>query len=128
MALLPWLLVLRVLGYADPSWRLPMIGLAATAAGVSHVLIAASHGWRVSAGFGWITLLLLSAVPWPSVVEQQIVVKLTDAVIHTVTEIFQVFGRPVEMAGDRLHLHEMTVEVTDGCSGVRSFQSFVMAT
>jgi exosortase/archaeosortase family protein len=34
----------------------------------------------------------------------------------------------VVVMGDRLRLHELTVEVTDGCSGVRSFQSFVMAT
>jgi len=126
--LVPWLLVLRVLGHADPSWRLPMILLAVTAAVVSHGWIAACHGWRASAGFGWITLLLLSAVPWPTVIERQIIVNLTEAVIQTVTEVFHVAGRPVEMTGDRLHLHDMTVEVTDGCSGVRSFQSFVMAT
>ena len=34
----------------------------------------------------------------------------------------------VVVMGDRLRLHQLTVEVTDGCSGVRSFQSFVMAT
>jgi len=128
VALLPWLLLLRVLGHADPSWRMPMILLAATASAVSHGLICFSHGWRVSAGFGWITLLLLSAVPWPTVVETHLVEKLTGAVIQTVTEIFHIAGRPVEMRGDRLYLHDMMVEVTDGCSGVRSFQSFVMAT
>ena len=128
VVLLPWFLVLRVLGHADPSWRMPMILLAATAAVVSHGLIAASHGWRVSAGFVWLTLLLLSAVPWPSFIEANLVERLTRGVIHTVTEIFHIAGRPVEMRGDRLYLHDMMVEVTDGCSGVRSFQSFVMAT
>jgi exosortase len=128
VVLVPWLLGLRVLGHADPSWRMPMILLAATAAVVSHGLLAASHGWRVSAGFGWLTLLMLSAVPWPSFIEANLVEKLTRAVIHTVTEIFHITGRPVEMRGDRLYLHDMMVEVTDGCSGVRSFQSFVMAT
>jgi exosortase/archaeosortase family protein len=62
------------------------------------------------------------------VVEQRIVENLTDGVIHAVAEWFQISGRPVEIVGDRLCLHELTVEVTDGCSGVRSFQSFVMAT
>jgi exosortase len=128
VVLLPWLLVLRVLGHADPSWRLPMGLLGLTAALASHALIATAHGWRVSAGFGWITLLALSAIPWPSVVESRIVEQLTDAVIRAVVEWFQISGRPVEMLGDRLRLHEVTVEVTDGCSGVRSFQSFVMAT
>ena len=126
--LLPWILVLRVLGYADPSWRLPIALLGATAALASHGLIAASRGWRISAGFLWITLLWMSALPWPSVVESGIVRHLTDAVVVAVAELFQILGKPVEVLGDRLRLHALTVEVTDGCSGVRSFQSFVMAT
>jgi len=126
--LLPWILVLRVLGYADPSWRLPMVLLGLTAAGASHLLLAVSRGWRVSAGFLWITLLLLSALPWPTVVETEIVHHLTQGVVTAVADVFEMLGKPVEVLGDRLRLYDMTVEVTDGCSGVRSFQSFVMAT
>jgi exosortase len=128
LLLVPWFLALRILGHADPSWRMPMGLLAMTAALAGHGLMAAARGWRISAGFVWITLLALSAIPWPSVVEQRIVENLTDGVVHAVAEWFQISGRPVEIIGDRLRLHELTVEVTDGCSGVRSFQSFVMAT
>ena len=116
--LLPWILVRR----------LPTILLGLTAAGVSHGLLATSRGWRVSAGFGWITLLWLSALPWPSVAERWIVHHLTQWVVASVAGIFQTCGRPVAILGDRLCLYDVTVEVTDGCSGVRSFQSFVMAT
>ncbi len=126
--LVPWFLVLRVLGYADPSWRMPIGLLGVTAAVCGHWLIGVTRGWRASAGFAWITLLWMSALPWPSVVESGIVRHLTDWVVATVAEVFQILGKPVEIVGDRLRLHELTVEVTDGCSGVRSFQSFVMAT
>lgn len=126
--LLPWLTALRILGHADPSWRMPMVLLGITALVGSHWLIGVSRGWRVSASFSWITLLWLSALPWPSVVENRIVTGLTDQVVAVVAEVFQILGKPVEVLGDRLRLHETTVEVTDGCSGVRSFQSFVMAT
>jgi exosortase len=126
--LLPWILVLRVLGYADPVWRLPTFLLGLTATLASHSLIAATRGGRTSAGFVWITLLLVSALPWPTVLETGIVHHLTQWVVTAVAEIFQILGKPVEVMGDRLRLHGLTVEVTDGCSGVRSFQSFVMAT
>ncbi len=126
--LVPWFLVLRVLGYVDPGWRMPTGLLALTAATFSHLLIGVSRGWKSSLGYAWITLLLMSAVPWPSSVEQGIIRQLTDSVIATVAEIFHNLGKPVEILGDRLRLYETTVEVTDGCSGVRSFQSFVMAT
>jgi len=126
--LLPWTLGLRVLGWADPSWRLPIALLGVTAAVVGHGLMVVSSGWRVSAGFIWITLLWISALPWPSSVETAIVHSLTQGVVTAVSEVFQLFGKPVEVIGDRLRLNDLTVEVTDGCSGVRSFQSFVMAT
>ena len=126
--LLPWILVLRVLGYADPNWRLPIGLLGMTAVIASHGLIAATRGGRASAGFVWITMLWLSAVPWPTVVETRIVHHLTQGVVTAVAEVFQLLGKPVAVVGDRLRLHDLTVEVTDGCSGVRSFQSFVMAT
>jgi exosortase/archaeosortase family protein len=126
--LLPWFTILRILGHADPSWRLPMGLLGMTAVFGSHFLIGMTRGWRASASFLWISLLWLSALPWPSVVEGRIVAGLTDSVVAVVAEVFQILGKPVEVIGDRLQLHATTVEVTDGCSGVRSFQSFVMAT
>ncbi len=126
--LVPWFTGLRILGHADPSWRLPMGLLGLTAATAGHAWIGATRGWRVSAGFLWITLLCLAALPWPSVVESGIVRNLTQGVTAVTAEIFQWLGKPVEVRGDRLVLNGLTVEVTDGCSGVRSFQSFVMAT
>lgn len=127
LLLLPVLLVLRILNHADPSWRLPVVLLGLTAAAASHLVLAATRGWSVSARFGLITILLLSAMPWPSVVERTIVHSLTAGVVAVVAEMFQILGQPVQVMGDRLRLYDVTVEVADGCSGVRSFQSFLMA-
>ena len=126
--LVPWILVLRILGHTDLFWRLPIGLLGMTAVVASHGLIAATRGGRAAAGFAWISLLWLSALPWPSVVEVGIVHHLTRWVVAAAAETFQLFGKPVEVVGDRLRLHGLTVEVTDGCSGVRSLQGFVMAT
>lgn len=128
VVLIPWVLILRVLGYTDPAWRMPIGLLGLTAAIVSHYLIGLSRGWKFSLECSWITLFLLSAVPWPTFIENGLVRELTEMVTNFVAETFQFLGKPVEIVGDRLRLHETTVEVTDGCSGVRSFQSFVMAT
>lgn len=128
LVLIPWLLLLRVLGYVDPSWRLPTTLLGLTALVTGHALIGASRGIKASRSFLWISLLCLSAMPWPTAWEIRLVHGLTQSVISTVVEVFQLLGRPVFAMGDRLQLHDLTVEVTDGCSGIRSFQSFVMAT
>lgn len=128
MLLMPWIIILRVLSHADPSWRLPVGLLGGTALAYGHLLLAYCYGWRTSARYVWISLLLASAIPWPSLVEKTMVRELTGAVVQSVSEVFQLLGKPVEVLGDRLQLHDVTVEVTDGCSGVRSFQSFLMAT
>lgn len=99
-----------------------------TAVVVGHSLLAAARGCRDSAKYLWITLFLMSALPWPSVVESGMIHWLTGKVVESTAVVFQLFGRPVEVIGDQLRLHDVTVEVTDGCSGVRSFQSFFMAT
>lgn len=127
LLLFPWILLLRILGHTDPSWRLPIGVLGMTAAICGHLVIGMTRGWRFSAGYLWITLLWLSALPWLFAVESGIIHHLTQGVIAAAAELFQLFGTPVEVVGDQLILHDMTVEVTDGCSGVRSFQSFVMA-
>jgi exosortase len=128
VGLVPWFLMLRVLGHVDPSWRLPMGVAGVTAVCASHGLIFLTRGGSVSRAYLWITLLCLSALPWPTVVETGFVHQLTQGVITAVVEVFHLIGKPVEAMGDRLRLHDITVEVTDGCSGIRSFQSFVMAT
>lgn len=126
--LVPWLLALRILCYTDPGWRLPMALLGITAALLGHYALARLTTWKISISFTCITLLWMSALPWPVSVERSIVNQLTDAIVTASAEIFQLLGTPVEVMGDRLRLHELTVEVTDGCSGIRSFQSFIMAT
>ena len=126
--LLPWILLLRVLCHVDPSWRLPVGLLALTAAGMGHWILARVRGAAYSRAFWKITLLLLSAIPWPSAVESKLVHGLTDQVVGAAAELFRLVGQPVEVLGERMTLNGMVVEVTDGCSGVRSFQSFLMAT
>ncbi len=126
--LVPWFTGLRILGHADPAWRLPMGLLGLTAAAASFVWLGLTRGWHTPAGYLWIILLCLSAIPWPTVIESGIVRHLTDGVTAVAAEIFHWLGKPVEVVGDRLTLNGLTVEVTDGCSGVRSFQSFIMAT
>jgi exosortase len=127
VATFPIILLLRILCYADPAWRLPVGLLSAVAAVSGHYLLFITRGWKASLSFACITLLWMSAIPWPTTIERWIVHHLTESVVGVAAEIFQLVGKPVEIAGDRLKLNDMTVEVTDGCSGIRSFQSFVMA-
>lgn len=128
LVLVPWFVGLRILSEVDPSWRMPVGLCGLTAALVTHALLAKTRGLQASFGFLWITLFLASALPLPSLMESKMVHWFTHSVVVMAAEWFQLAGRPVEVSGDLLLLNGYTVEVGEGCSGVRSFQSFLMAT
>jgi len=123
LALIP----LRVIETGDPGWRPPIVlhGLLITV-GV-HLALARWRGWKVSAFFLPVSLFAWSAVPYLWQFEQALVRHLTDMVVGFTQEVFLLSGQPVERIGERLALGSRAVDVTDGCSGIRSVQSLVMA-
>ena len=122
LALIP----MRVVQTGDPGWRPTFVlhGLVVTVA--SHLLLARERGWKGSAWFLPITVLAWSAVPYIGRIEQELIRSLTGIVIGITREIFIIGGHPVEQVGERLSLGGQVVEVTEGCSGIRSIQSLVM--
>ena len=123
LALIP----LRVIETGDPAWRPPIVlhGLLVTAA--THLGLARWRGWKISAFFLPVTLFAWSAVPYPGQIEQALVHHLTDMVVGLTREVFLLGGQPVERIGERLYQGARAVDVTDGCSGIRSIQSLLMA-
>ena len=121
------LLVTRTLWYLDPAWRLPLWGHALTLALATHILLAQYAGWRYSRHFIPVTLFALTCAPYPSVLEAALVTHLTQVVVILSQELFNLAGMPVLARGVMLELGGRVAEVAEGCSGMRSFQSFLMA-
>ncbi len=127
VGLLIILVPLRVIETGDSGWRVPIFlhGLVVTA--VTHLALARGIGWRASFYFLPVTIFAWSAVPYLAQIEQWVVRHLTGWVIGITREIFLMGGNPVEKLGERLTLGDQVVDVTEGCSGIRSIQSLVMA-
>lgn len=123
LALIP----LRVIETGDPGWRPPLVlhGLFVTAA--THLALARWRGWKTSAFFLPVTVFVWSAVPYLFQIEQSLVRHLTSMVVGLTREIFLLSGQPVDQLGERLYMGSRAVDVTDGCSGIRSIQSLLMA-
>ena len=125
--LVPALAVLRAVERVDLRWTAPLWGHALLVVAVLHLLAGRLAGWRFSGSRAPVSLFALTAVPLPTALESRLVGRLTDGVIEVSSLCFNLAGRPVEVLGDRLVSLGEVVEVTEGCSGIRSFQSFVMA-
>lgn len=119
--------LLRIVEVSDPSWRLPLFFHVILLVGLSHFAVAWKFGWKCSVYFMPVTIFALSAVPYPWQIEQKLIRTLTGGVIHISAEFFNLAGRPVAVVGEKLESMGTVVEVTEGCSGIRSFQNLVMA-
>lgn len=119
--------LLRIVETSDPSWRLPVFIHMILLVGLSHFAVAWKFGWKRSVYFIPVTIFALSAVPYPWQIEQSLIRTLTGGVIRISAELFNLAGRPVTAVGENLESMGTTVEVTEGCSGIRSFQNLVMA-
>ncbi|MFN0130120.1 MAG: exosortase/archaeosortase family protein [Verrucomicrobiales bacterium] len=125
LAAILWLC--RVTFADSPGWRLPVWGHAAVVVVAHHGLLASTTGWKTSLSFAPVTLFALSTVPYPMRIEGPLVHQLADVVVAVTREVLLFLGLPVSVAGERLFLDGQQVAVTDDCSGLRSWQSLIMA-
>ena len=117
---------LRLISIADPAWRPPLILHALIVLAITHFLLWQQFGRKLSLSFLLVTVFAMTVVPYPYQFEQLFIHKLTGSVVSLTCEVFLLSGRPVEMLGERLALGNNIVEVSEGCSGIRSFQSLIM--
>ncbi len=117
---------LRLVEDADLIWRPPLLLHAIIVLGVSQLLLWNMLGRRVALGLLPVMVFALSSVPYPWKSEQDLIHWLTGFVVGLTHELFLLCGRPVELMGERLAMGSDMVDVTDGCSGIRSLQSLVM--
>jgi len=118
---------LRTVGHADPAWTLPQWGQAGVACMVTGFVVWKRAGRAALPGLVGVLLFTLTAVRLPDIIETALVDGLTHGVLDASSWLFQMFGHPIMVLGNQLELMGEVVEVTEGCSGIRSAQSFLMA-
>lgn len=118
--------LLRLISIADPSWRPPLILHALIVASCTHFWIGTTLGWKTSRSLLPVTLFTLSSVPIPYQAEQWLIGNLTSIVARFTHELLILQGYPVDLRGITLFHGTQIVEVSEGCSGIRSFQSLLM--
>jgi len=127
LGLLGVLGVLRVVERVDPRWTLPIwiqAGLVVSATLFAFHRLAGWHGVRRVVP---IMLFACSAIPLPTPIERALVSALTESVVSAAVVLLGAIGMPVQAVGDQLGMMGEVVRVTEGCSGIKSAQSFLMS-
>ncbi|MFT6863294.1 MAG: exosortase [Akkermansiaceae bacterium] len=128
IALGPLILVpIRFVEHVDIYWRLPLWIHALVVLTLSHLTIALLYDRRTSQNLLPATLFILLAVPLPSRIETPLVHGLTQVVLEFTSFLLPLNGYPIETSGTSFIVNGEIFDVAEGCSGIRSFQSGIVA-
>ncbi len=121
------LLPLRVIFEINTDW--PLIAWAYTLIVVALTLYAFQlfGGWPWVRHFAFPVCFVLVALVWPSRLEKGLTQNLMQVVASLTVEIIGWFGVPALQRGNLIEVTTGVVGVDEACSGIRSFQSTLMA-
>ncbi|HVC46129.1 MAG TPA: exosortase A [Terracidiphilus sp.] len=88
-------------------------------------LVLAFGGPRLLRELRFAILVLLLAIPIPSIIYSQITLPLQNLASRLASGLLPLFGVPVLREGNVIELPAMTLEVAEACSGIRSLMSLL---
>ena len=85
---------------------------------------------RGPAGLRWLIgplVVLPGVIPWPGVIEQNLILPLREGIALVVTELSNLMGQPALASGTTVRTAGGWVGIDEACGGIRSLQATVTA-
>jgi exosortase len=111
----------------NPGWRLVPSLLAVSAVVGTLALCALLGGRSWARHFAFPICFTLTAVPWPSVIEEPLIQGLMRFVAGVTVALLNFAGLPAVQQGNLVEVATGVLGVDEACSGVRSLQAALMA-
>lgn len=112
---------------AYPDWRVVLWGLGASAFAASVALTSLAGGWPWVRHLSFAFVFALVAIPWPTGPERWLTQGLSLLAAQISAWILPLMGVAAMCHGTTIDVGTETLGVDDACSGIRSFQSSIMA-
>lgn len=122
-----FLFPLKIVLESNPDWRMVYWVHALLVCGATCVVLWHWGGKTWALWFVPALAVMLFAVPWPTSMERSLILGLMEMVAAITVEILNLLGINAMQQGNLIQLSTGTVGVEEACSGVRSFQSTLMA-
>ncbi len=119
--------LLRLIESVDSGWRVPLYLHWVIVWAFVGLLFSRFLTPRETLQFTPILVLTLLGIPLPSFIEHSLIQGLTDQVIETSVALNRFGGYPLDISGQTIFANGIPLRVSDGCSGIRSFQSSIFA-
>jgi exosortase len=118
--------LMRLTQWADSGWRTPLYLHAFAVLILTAVVLFRLQG-RSAVHYWACAVIVLLAVPLPSGIEHSLIRNLTMGVLEFALFVNRMLGLPLESSGETIFANGIPLQVSDGCSGIRSFQSGIFA-
>ena len=112
---------------AYPDWRIVLWGLGGAALAASIALTALAGGWPWVRHLSFAYVFALVAIPWPTGPERWLTQELSLLAAQIAAWVLPLLGIAAMANGTTIDVGSEVLGVDDACSGIRSFQSSIMA-
>jgi exosortase len=121
------LLPVRVVYEINPDWPLCSWLMTLMVVGISLYAVFIAGGWNWVRHFAFPICFILVAVQWPYRIENGLTQDLMRVVATLTVELLGWFSIPAVQHGNLIEVSTGVVGISEACSGIRSFQSTLMA-
>src|ERR1039457_3872197 len=121
------LLPLRVIYEINPDWPLCSWLMTLTVVGISLYAVFLAGGWKWVRHFAFPVCFILVAVQWPYRIDHGLTQGLMRVVAGLTVELLGWLNIPAFQHGNLIEVSTGVVGIDEACSGIRSFQSTLMA-
>ena len=126
VSLIALILPLRVVREANPDWSPLKWFIVLLVISLTLMELIRQGGWKFMRHFAFPAVFILTAIPWPSLIEQTVIQGLMKAIAAIAAEMLNWFGIPATPSGNLIRLPNGLLGVDQACSGVRSLQTAFM--
>jgi Transmembrane exosortase (Exosortase_EpsH). len=119
------LAVSRLLLEPFPQWPLVLWVFSGLGYAVIFALLVAVGGGRFARHFAMPLVFSLTALPWPGIIDQHVILPLRAGLAVVAAEVANMLGHPAFVHGTAIEIGRGFVGVDEACSGVRSLQTAI---
>ncbi len=120
-------LPVRMVHEINPDWPTCSWVFALDVVGLTFLAVYLMGGWTWARHFAFPVCFILIAVAWPYRIEHGLTQRLMRAVAALTVEVLGWVDIPAFQKGNLIEVSTGTVGIDEACSGIRSFQSTLMA-
>ncbi len=110
-----------------PLWPAALWLYTGSLIGIGLYVVWLKAGWSTTREIGSPLLILIGVVPWPGVIERELILPLREGITALIAECSNLLGAPALAIGTSVQMAGGWVAIDEACGGIRSLHACITA-